>query len=252
MSLAEGGPVQGMTGASAEAMNYLNQMSPDQQNGGASAEAMRYLMGQTDMSPARVAQQQMAQQMATPQTSLAPTPVGTDRRFMYDQGTHSVINNPNYIDPQIERDRLAALAASSQQQFFAQGGIASLAQGGMKAGGFVVSADAVSMAGEGNTDAGYERIAKAIPGAVPIRGKDGGQADTVATSIEGKQPARIAHGEMYVPPAAVAGLAGKGTPPAKRREAGAKKLYAMMDNVRKQATGSKRQIKPVDLRKALA
>lgn len=119
-------------------------------------------------------------------------------------------------------------------------GIEALAKGGMKAGGFVVPADIVSFVGEGNTDAGYERIKDMLPGAVPIKGKDGGQADTVKTSIEGKQPARVAHGEMYVPPKTVEGAGG------------AKKLYAMMDKVRKQATGKKKQIKPVNLKKALA
>jgi hypothetical protein len=33
---------------------------------------------------------------------------------------------------------------------------------------------------------------------------------------------------------------------------GAKKLYAMMDRVRQQATGSKNQIKPVNLKRAMA
>jgi hypothetical protein len=122
----------------------------------------------------------------------------------------------------------------------AEGGIMQLAKGGMKDGGFVIPADVVSMVGEGNTEAGYKDIAQAIPGATPIRGKDGGQADTVKTSIEGKQPARVAHGEMYVPPAAV------------KRAGGAKQLYAMMDSIRKQAKGDTKQIKPVDIRKALA
>jgi hypothetical protein len=131
-------------------------------------------------------------------------------------------------------------AAAGGVMDLAEGGIADLAKGGMKAGGFVVPADVVSMVGEGNTEAGYKDIARAIPGATPIRGKDGGQADTVKTSIEGKQPARVAHGEMYVPPEAV------------KRAGGAKKLYAMMDKVRKQAKGDTKQIKPVDIRKALA
>jgi hypothetical protein len=125
-------------------------------------------------------------------------------------------------------------------QLFAEGGIMQLAKGGMRDGGFVVPADVVSMVGEGNTEAGYKDIAQAIPGATPIRGKDGGQADTVKTSIEGKQPARVAHGEMYIPPEAV------------KKAGGAKKLYAMMDKVRKQAKGDTEQIKPVDVRKALA
>jgi hypothetical protein len=123
---------------------------------------------------------------------------------------------------------------------YAEGGLMGLAKGGMKSGGFVVPADVVSMIGEGNTDAGYSRIKSMIPGATAIKGKDGGQADTVKTSIEGKQPARVAHGEMYIPPETV------------KRMGGAKKLYAMMDRVREQATGSKKQIKPVSLKQAMA
>jgi hypothetical protein len=122
----------------------------------------------------------------------------------------------------------------------AEGGLMGLAKGGMKSGGFVIPADVVSMVGEGNTDAGYSRIKSMVPGATAIKGKDGGQADTVKTSIEGKQPARVAHGEMYVPPETV------------KRMGGAKKLYAMMDRVRQQATGSKKQIRPVSLKKAMA
>jgi hypothetical protein len=236
MQLAEGGetdpkdPARGMTGAS--------------------AEAMRYLMGQTDTSPAKQAQQRLIQgaptQAAVPAAALAP---GSDRQFMYDQATHSVVRNPNYADPKRrtfgdfldfeqsfseDPTRFANLAWTTA---FTEGGLASLAKGGMKDGGFVIPADVVSMAGEGNTDAGYERIQRTLPGATPIKGKDGGQADTVKTSIEGKQPARVAHGEMYVPPETV------------KKAGGAKKLYAMMDKVRKQATGSTKQIKPV---KALA
>jgi hypothetical protein len=122
----------------------------------------------------------------------------------------------------------------------AEGGLMGLAKGGMESGGFVVPADVVSLVGEGNTDAGYERIKSMVPDATAIKGKDGGQADTVKTSIEGKQPARVAHGEMYIPPETV------------KRMGGAKKLYAMMDRVREQATGSKKQIKPVSLKQAMA
>jgi chemotaxis protein MotB len=124
--------------------------------------------------------------------------------------------------------------------FFAAGGLMSLAKGGMRSGGFVIPADVVSMVGEGNTDAGYKRIKSMVPGATAIKGKDGGQSDTVKTSIEGKQRARVAHGEMYIPPETV------------KRMGGAKKLYAMMDRVRQQATGSKKQIKPVSLKRAMA
>jgi hypothetical protein len=131
---------------------------------------------------------------------------------------------------------------------FAEGGITDLADGG-----FILAADIPSAVGEGNTEAGYREIAEVLPGAMPIRGKDKGQADTVKTSIEGKQPARVAHGEMYVPPEALEKLAKdpKATKE-QRRAQGAKKLYAFMDNVRKQATGNKKQIKSVNIKKALA
>ncbi len=122
----------------------------------------------------------------------------------------------------------------------ADGGLMGLARGGMRSGGFVIPADVVSMVGEGNTDAGYKRIKSMVPSATAIKGKDGGQSDTVKTSIEGKQRARVAHGEMYIPPETV------------KRLGGAKKLYAMMDRVRQQATGSKKQIKPVSLKRAMA
>jgi len=231
MQLAEGGdtdpkdPARGMTGAS--------------------ADAMRYLMGQTSSSrpvqPAQPAAPTGQQSLSNISGSTAPS---SDRQFFYDQASHSVVRNPNYVDPAIERRILEAALQQGASPFggggFSEGGITSLARGGMKAGGFVVPADVVSMVGEGNTDAGYERIKRMLPGATPIKGKDGGQADTVKTSIEGKQPARVAHGEMYVPPATVT------------RAGGAKKLYAMMDKVRKQAKGDTKQIKPVDLRKALA
>jgi hypothetical protein len=133
-------------------------------------------------------------------------------------------------------------SATSQQagEKLASGGLMGLAKGGMRSGGFVIPADVVSMVGEGNTDAGYKRIKSMVPGATAIKGKDGGQSDTVKTSIEGKQRARVAHGEMYIPPETV------------KRLGGAKKLYAMMDRVRQQATGSKKQIKPVSLKRAMA
>jgi hypothetical protein len=252
MQLAEGGdtdpkdPARGMTGAS--------------------AEAMRYLMGQTNTSPATAAQQRLMQDMAAARATPA-APVAQPQQL----STMDVMRNPlrlfsgniggadggsstrsgdgmvgvmgSLFDAAEDKDKMPRFNYDPMTQRYtrmAEGGLAELAKGGMKAGGFVIPADVVSMVGEGNTEAGYKDIARSIPGATPIRGKDGGQADTVKTSIEGKQPARVAHGEMYVPPAAV------------KRAGGAKKLYAMMDKVRKQAKGDTKQIKPVDLRKALA
>ena len=122
----------------------------------------------------------------------------------------------------------------------AAGGLLGLAKGGLKEGGFVVPADVVAFLGGGNSDNGAEKIERMFPNAMYIDGPDGGQEDTVKTSIEGKQPARVAHGEVYIPPQDV------------KRAGGAKALYAMLDRVRVAATGSKKQIKPVSLERAMA
>ena len=129
---------------------------------------------------------------------------------------------------------------SAADMGLAQGGLLGLAKGGLKEGGFVVPADVVAFLGGGNSDNGAEKIERMFPNAMYIDGPDGGQEDTVKTSIEGKQPARVAHGEVYIPPQDV------------KRAGGAKVLYAMLDRVRVAATGSKKQIKPVSLERAMA
>jgi hypothetical protein len=121
----------------------------------------------------------------------------------------------------------------------AEGGIMQLARGGsidLEDGDFIVPADVTSFAGGGSTDAGMIVLAKEI-GAEPIKGPGTGLSDDIPARIDGKQPARVANGEMLV---------------RKPGKEGAKKLYAMMDNIREQATGKKKQIKPVNIKKALA
>jgi hypothetical protein len=273
-------PARGMRGVSADAMNYLYQMDPAQQDGGASAEAMQYLMGQlpatSRVQPAPVQTTPFTppsrQQLTLPGGGFGGIFGGADNdpmkdyvaigagpyagmyesktpQYVFDPGSQQFYRtDPVYKQQPFFGGLFDGFGRSFEQNpslysglyAFSEGGITDLAKGGMKAGGFVIPADVVSMVGEGNTDAGYEQIKRMLPGATPIKGKDGGQADTVATSIEGKQPARIAHGEMYVPPAEV------------KRAGGAKKLYAMMKNVRQQAKGDTAQIKPVDLKKAMA
>ena len=78
-----------------------------------------------------------------------------------------------------------------------------------------------------------------------LAGGTDGMADKIPATIEGKQPAKLGHGEFVVP-ADVVGFLGSGN-----SEAGAKVLYAMMDRVRKNAHGNKKQIKPANLKKTL-
>ncbi|MFZ9615176.1 MAG: hypothetical protein ACO3AG_00730 [Fluviibacter sp.] len=91
------------------------------------------------------------------------------------------------------------------------------AEGGelhMEQGGFVIPARAVADAGNGYTDAGFERFAKL--GGIPLRGKGDGVSDDIPARI-GNQEARVAAGEVYMPPQAVA------------RAGGAGKLYALVN-----------------------
>ena len=78
-----------------------------------------------------------------------------------------------------------------------------------------------------------------------LAGGTDGMADKIPATIENKQPAKLGHGEFVIP-ADVVGFLGSGN-----SEAGAKVLYAMMDRVRKNAHGSKKQIKPANLKKTL-
>jgi hypothetical protein len=96
---------------------------------------------------------------------------------------------------------------------FAQGGLLGLAQGG---------------------STGYY-----------LGGKTDGMADKIPATIANKQPAKLSHGEFVVPADCVSAL-GSGN-----SEAGAKVLYDMMDRIRKHAHGTKKQIKPANLKKTL-
>jgi hypothetical protein len=128
---------------------------------------------------------------------------------------------------------------------YANGGIAGLAAGGMSKGGFVVPADVVSALGNGSSDAGLRKLYALIGDVKPIKGKGDGLSDSIPTSIDGRQPARVADGEAYVNPKTVAKIGGGDA------KKGAKKLYAMMDKIRQQAHGNKTQQRKVDPRKVV-
>ena len=68
-----------------------------------------------------------------------------------------------------------------------------------------------------------------------LRGGGDGMSDSIPATINGKQPARLADGEFVVPADVVSHL-GNGS-----SDAGAKKLYKMMDKIRVARTGKKKQ-----------
>jgi hypothetical protein len=68
-----------------------------------------------------------------------------------------------------------------------------------------------------------------------LKGPGDGMSDDIPAVIGRKQPARLADGEFVVPADVVSHLGNGST------DAGAKKLYAMMDKIRKARTGKKKQ-----------
>lgn len=76
-----------------------------------------------------------------------------------------------------------------------------------------------------------------------LRGGTDGMADKIKTNIDGKQPARLSHGEFVIPADVVSHL-GNGN-----SDAGADVLYDMMAKVRKARTGTTKQGKQINPQK---
>ena len=120
-----------------------------------------------------------------------------------------------------------------------EGGVTSLAKGGLEDGGFVLRASTVNGLGNGDTNAG-QRVAAAKLNARPIRGSGDGMSDSIPTTIGGRREALISSGEAYVPRSQVARLGGGDI------QKGADKLYKMMDRVEQARTGKKKAPKQIN------
>ena len=79
-----------------------------------------------------------------------------------------------------------------------------------------------------------------------LSGGGDGMSDSIHATINGKQPARLADGEFVIPADVVSGI-GNGS-----SKAGAKRLYGMMDRVRKERTGTTKQAKAINPAKLMA
>jgi hypothetical protein len=78
-----------------------------------------------------------------------------------------------------------------------------------------------------------------------LKGPGDGMSDDIPAKIGRKQPARLADGEFVVPADVVSGIGNGST------DAGAKRLYQMMDKVRQARTGSKKQGREIKAEKYL-
>ena len=124
-----------------------------------------------------------------------------------------------------------AIAKAQAGQYY-EGGEVAESVPTLEEGGFVIPTDVVNMVGGQNNDKGQAVFMQKY-NAVPIKGPGDGYSDSIPTSIDGKQEARIADGEVYIPESVVSSYGGP------------KKFYELMDRVRKQATGSTKQVKQV-------
>ena len=78
-----------------------------------------------------------------------------------------------------------------------------------------------------------------------LKGPGDGMSDSIPATIGSRQPARLADGEFVVPADVVSHLGNGST------DAGAKRLYGMMDKIRKARTGKKKQAPEVKANKFL-
>ena len=78
-----------------------------------------------------------------------------------------------------------------------------------------------------------------------LKGPGTGQSDDIPATIEGEQPARLARDEFVIP-ADVVSMLGDGS-----SDAGAERLYAMMDRIRRAAHGKAQQQKQINPERVL-
>jgi len=126
--------------------------------------------------------------------------------------------------PQLQANRTMQLAPPTRAQGYRPG------QGGINYGGDVNYTQKAAQGG----------LMGMAHGGQYLEGNTDGMADELRTSIDGKQPAALSHGEFVIPADVVSHL-GNGN-----SDAGAKKLYGMMDKIRQARTGTKKQGKQIN------
>jgi len=94
-------------------------------------------------------------------------------------------------------------------------------------------------------EGGLSTLGSYSDGGRMLKGPGDGMSDNIPATIGGRQPARLADGEFVVPADVVSHLGNGST------DAGAKRLYKMMDKVRHARTGNKKQGKQIKADKYL-
>lgn len=103
----------------------------------------------------------------------------------------------------------------------------------------------VEEAAKGGIMQGHSNLGGYSDGGRMLKGPGDGMSDSIPATIGRRQPARLADGEFVVPADVVSHLGNGST------DAGARKLYSMMDKIRKARTGKKKQAPEVKTNKYL-
>jgi hypothetical protein len=149
-------------------------------------------------------QEQMGlQTLATQAAQQAPS-LQTGLKFAAPQPQNVFGFQPYAQAPQSPQSIEAILAALRAQQ---QQGVTQMAEGGYAGGGY--------------------HLGDYSDGGRLLKGPGDGVSDSIPASIGGRQPARLADGEFVVPARIVSELGNGST------DAGARKLYAMMDRIQR-------------------
>ena len=211
-------------------LSYVNQQVPLAQAGqGQAFFTPGQYVDPSQISAARATANQQAQSLTQAPVAQAPLPAANVNTAWANQGKPVQAITPVTAPQQTgiaqvaTPDQIAAIQAQvanlqqspAQAQNLAQ---VHAAHGGMMPGG----------------------IAGMSHGGRYLQGTTDGMADKIDTSIDGVQPAKLSHGEFVIPADVVSHL-GNGN-----SDAGAKKLYHMMDKIRMARTGTKKQGKEIN------
>ena len=214
-------------------LNYVNQQLPLGQAG----QGQAFFTPGQYVTPANVgaAQANAANQaaiMTPPKTTQAPLPAANINTSWQSRGNPVQANTP-FTNPQ-QPTGIQQIATPQQLQDM-QSKIANMqnnpAQIENLSSQVVQRAHGGSLPGTGIAAMAHGRY---------LQGHTDGMADKIDTSIDGVQPAKLSHGEFIIPADVVSHL-GNGN-----SDAGAKKLYQMMDKIRLARTGTKKQGKEIN------
>jgi len=139
-------------------------------------------------------------------------------------------------------DSMRTVNFDKEDDYYAAGGLTAFKQGGRPKSRSLMGEDYYRFMGRDDTMLGTAEKNFA-GGGTPrfLSGGGDGMSDDIPAVIGDKQPARLADGEFVIPADVVSHL-GNGS-----SKAGAKRLYEMMADIRKERTGTKKQapaIKP--------